>query len=423
MSEAVVIGGGPGAARAAVALAKAGRSVTLLQVGAFADGVAHPEVPIGRGVTTSPPALGEALYGPFRAVDGLGRAVLHKGRVHGLPLARPRLAAFLPPAQVLPAAVAWVRTRGATELKKFIGGGAELRTYQDWVAQRFGAPVYEQLFAAYARKRFGEPGDLSCNVARLAHGLPEGDARWAPAGGPELSLAGVKVHTRVRVSSLATGRVETDQGTFEGDVFLDVPPAVAVTWLDEADATTLVAEASRLGARDAVQVLLRGGDELPFETHALDADVPFYRVVRPGLLPGCERLAGHVCVHFACDADDASSDGEWIARSVDGLGRAGVKVSPSDGARVQRVAWQHPIWVGPHLARMRRWMIGLEELGLTPVGRAGLHAPLSLAAELAWLEGVIAEDRPSLRELARQLVEPPVLDPEERARLTRFVER
>lgn len=423
MSEAVVIGGGPGALRAAVALRRTGRAVTLVQVGAYAAGHAFPEVPIGRGVTPPPPPLGEALHGPFRAVDGLERAVMHKGKVHRLPLGRPTVAGFLPPAQLLPAAVAWARTRGAVELKKFIGGGSEQRTYHDWIAQRFGEPVYEQLFAAYARKRFGEPGDLSCNVARLFHGAPDEDARHAPARGPALAAEGIAVRTGVTVRAVRTGEVETDQGTFSGDVFLDVPPAAAVGWLEEGPARTLRADAAALDARDAVQVLLRGGDELPFETHALDADVPFYRLVRPGLLPGCEALAGTVCAHFSCAHDDATPESEWITRAVDGLGRAGVRGVEAAGARVQRVAWHHPVWTGPHLARMRRWVLGLEDLDIVPVGRAGLHAPLSLAAELAWLEGVVADDRPGLRELARTFVEPPPMDPVERARITRFVAR
>jgi hypothetical protein len=72
---------------------------------------------------------------------------------------------------------------------------------------------------------------------------------------------------------------------------------------------------------------------------------------------------------------------------------------------------------------MRRYALALEDLEIRPVGRAGLHAPLDLAAELAYLEALLGDDAPSLRELARAYVEPPVLDPAERPHLTRFIER
>ena len=54
MADAVVIGGGPGAVHAAAALQQAGRRVVLLQEGADAGQVSHPEVPVGRGIGEAP---------------------------------------------------------------------------------------------------------------------------------------------------------------------------------------------------------------------------------------------------------------------------------------------------------------------------------------------------------------------------------
>lgn len=422
-TEAVVIGGGPGGLRAAVALRRAGRSVVLLQIGPHAGGNAHPDVPVGRGLTTAPGRLAEALYGEFRDVPGLERAVERHGRVVRLPLSRPQLAALLPKRQVLPAAAAWARARGAVELKKVVGGGSEQRTYRDWVVQRFGEPVYERLFAPYAARRFGDPAALSCNVARLFHGVPAPDVLQAPGAGPALPSTDVDVRLGVTVTGVADGRVTTDRGVFEGDVFVDAPPSVVVGWLPAATATSLRSDAEALVARDAVQVLVRGGEELPFETHVLDEDVPFYRMVRPGLLPGCEGLTGTVCAHFAVDPEDRSPDEAWVSRAVEGLKRAGVRDADGAGARVQRIPWQHPVWTGTHLSRMRRYALALEELDVVPVGRGGLHGQVDLAAELAWLDGALAEDAEPARERMRRLVEPPVTDPSVRARLTHFVER
>jgi hypothetical protein len=409
--RAVVIGVGPGGRRAAAALAAAGRSVVLVELAS----VAHPEVPVGRGVAEARPAL-DALFDGFREVDGLTRAVAVQGRVQTLPLPRAQVARMFPPAALPGAGVEWVRTRASVELKKIIGGGQELRTYADWAVQRFGAPAFERLFAPYCTKRFGDPREVSCNAARLAHGIPGEGALYAPARA-EVSLDGVDVRAGLTVTSLAEGRVETSGGVFEGDVFVDVPPAQVVAWI--ASAGALATDVATLAARDAVQVTVRGGDELPFETHVLDGDVPFWRLSRFGLVH--DDLAGTVTAHFSVEAD--APDADWAGDTVAGLERCGVRGVDAGGARVQRVRAQIPRWTGNHLVRMRRYLLAMEELEVTPVGAAGLHAPLDLAQELAWLDAVTGEERPPLREAARRFVEPPVLDPPGRARLTRFVER
>ncbi len=423
--DAVVVGGGPGGLRAAVALAKAGRRVTLLQEGPYVGGCAHPDIPVGRGVSPAPGPLAERLYGAFRPVEGLDRGVLLGGKVRRLPLGRAELARLVEPTRLPGAALAWGRTRGAVELRKVIGGGVEQRTYEDWVVQRFGEPVFQRFYAAYCEARFGDPGEVSCNVARLYHGIVRDGPLLAPAAGPALSTVGVDVRTNVAVRSLTTGQVETDDGLFTGDVFVDVAPRRVVEWLGDAATPELAHDVGFLGARSAIQVLVRGPQDLPFETHVLGG-AQFYRIVRPGLLPGCGDLAEHLCVHFAVPDGDPlllASEDELVSRTLEQLGGVGIGGVSAEGARVQVLRAHHPTWTGTHLVRMRRYVLALEDLDVVPVGRVGLHAPLDLAAECAWLEAALAPERPALRALLRDHVEPPVLDPVDRAHLSRFVER
>lgn len=424
-TDAVVVGGGPGGLRAAVALAKAGRNVTLLQEGPDPGGCAHPDVPIGRGVTYAPGPLAETVHGAFRPVDVLDRGILLDGHVRRLPLSRPEIARLVPPTRLPSAALAWGRTRGTIELRKVIGGGAELRTYRDWVVQRFGEPVYERLYAHYCEARFGVPTEVSCNVARVVHGLVRDEPLFAPTHGPALAAVGVDVRTNVAVRGLTTGQVETDDGLFTGDVYVDVPPRRVVEWLGAAASAELRNDVSLLEARTLVQVLVRGPQDLPFETHVLGG-APFFRIVRCGLLPGCGGLTEHLCVQYALPVGDGLlhlSDDELAHRTVEALEAIGVRGASAVGARVQVLRDHHPTWVGPHLVRMRRYLLAVDELDILPVGRAGLHAPLDVATEFAWLAGILEAERPSLRALFRDLAEPPVLDPVDRAHLTRFVER
>jgi hypothetical protein len=422
--EAVVIGGGPGGLRAALALAGAGRRVTLLQEGPWPGGHAHPDIPIGRGLSLDPGAAGSA-WGAFQATSDLARGVWVKGRTWNLPLSRADVARLLPVGRLPNAASAWARTRGAVELRKVIGGGSEQRTYRDWIVQRFGEPVFELLFEAYCEARFGPPDEVSCNVARRVHAVPDTEPLVAPTAGPSLSTSGIDVRTAVVVKGVSSGRVDTEDGAFEGDVFVDVAPARVVDWLGHAASVELRNDVAFLHARDALEVLVRCPQELPYETHVLGG-APFYRVTRPGRLPGCGALDGHLCVHYALPMGDpllVASDEEVAARTVAALEAVGIRGASAEGARVQRVRDHHPSWTGTHLVRMRRYLLALEDLEITPVGRAGLHAPLDLTGEAAWIAAALSENPPTLRARARALVEPPVLDPTERTHLTRLIER
>ena len=420
MAEAVVVGGGIGALRAAAALHAAGRSVVLLQEGGALGGLAHPDIPVGLGTThwERPPA-------GLRAAPALTAGLCVGGAVHALPLSRFVLPALFPAGTVPGAAAAWGRSRLELELARLIGGGKEIRTYRDWLRQRYGAPVVERLFVPYCERRFGSPDGVTANVARAVHGPALDGHACSPSEGQvaELSglLSGIDLRVGVRLLGLAPGKVSLEGAEVEGDVFVDLPPARVVALFGAAAPEGLAEEVSWLRMRHALEVTLTGGAKLPFVTHVVEGAGQAFRFVRHALLPGNGPLQGHVSVQLSVEADDplwAASDAVVAAAALVSLDEVAPGGSTA-GARVQRVADHHPVWVTTTAARMRRYTLALAEAKLTPVGRAGTFSPLSGQAEADYLAAVAGGAEP-FRDLLRRFVEPPVLEPDGQAHLTAF---
>lgn len=417
---AVVVGGGPGAVRAAASLRDAGRTVVLLQDGVFAGGISDPSLPVDRAVGRA--AAGASVFGELRAVPELDRAVIRGGKRVQLPIPPAQVLGLLPMRERPRAAAALGRTRGKRELQALIGGGREVRSYADWVSQRYGAPVLESLHGPYCRKRFGDPEEITGNVARFAHSGAATEPLVAPAQGPgaafAAALSGVEVRLATALRSIGPGRVETGEGAVEGDVFVDLPPARVVELLGPAAPAGLAATVARLRFRHLVQVHLQGGGDLPFETHVIDADVPFYRLTRPGRLPGC---ADDLVAHYALEAGDplwTGGDAELVRVTVESLGRIGLT---GTGGRVLRIENYHPVWVTAHATAMRTLALALDELGMAPVGRSGLFTPLEWESEIGWLASLGGEE--GIRPRMRRWVDPPVTADDQPAPLVRFIER
>jgi hypothetical protein len=424
--DLVVVSVSPSGRRAAKAAASAGRRVVLvLPPGGVDDPL--PEVPVDNGLLTggdpTATALLTALVGPVQAYEP-ARAVLRQGRLRALPLARRDVMALLPAATLPPAATAWARARAASELARLLGGGVEQRSYRDWVVQRFGEPVYTALFARYGERRFGPPAEVVCGVARVHHGLPRAEYAASQAFSAGRVEGGYEV-VRAELTGITNGGLDTAAGRFEGPIWADLPPAQVIALLGAAASEEARVDASHLVARHAVEVVLRGGQDLPFETHLLDADGPFYRVVRPGLLPAggpSDRLVVHANV---ADADSrwSGTDGALVSEAVHDLEKVGVTGVSADSAVVRRLRWHAPVWRPAHLTRLRNHVLGLDDHGVTPIGRVGLTAWFDAGGEASLLAGLLAEEPVSARELVRLHVEPPVLDGAERARLTTFITR
>jgi hypothetical protein len=392
-ASAIVIGDGPSALRAAATLRALGRTVTWLREG---DGAEWP-MPVGIGATEG-------------AVEGLGamasvapgRALLHDGRISALPLT-PRDAASLLPRDRLPrVAAGWARARGRRELAELVGGGHETRTYAQWVSQRFGAPTLDALYAPYCRARFGEPTEISANVARAVHGRAAG-AMSAPAAGWRKWIAGmsegIAIETRVEVRRIERGAVETGGGRIEGEVFVDAEPRRVCHWMGTAGGD-LAAAVAQLRTRERVQVMVRGGGELPFDTHVIGR--PYYRLTRPGMLPGNGEWDGMVVAHLAIETP--MDDAELVRVVLDGLGR--LALGSSEG-EVMRVHAGVAAWVHLHARHMRAYVMGMVAAGVVPVGVVGLHSPLDWGAELGWVRAMAAGE--PVRDAMRRWVEAPVV--------------
>ncbi len=419
MADAVVVGGGLGAVRAAAALRASGRSVVLVQEGGRLAGLTDPGLPVGTGFErfANPPA-------GWRAVAGLTTGLYVGGRVHALPLSRTILPKLFPVAQMASAAGAWGRSKASGELARLIGGGKEVRTYQDWLTQALGAPVFERMFLPYCERRFGDPAGITANVARGVHGPVAGGGRACPAHGRAAELrslvGGIEV-VYAAVAGLEAGVVRTEVGDVEGEVFVDLPPARVVSLLGAAAPAGLASEVSWLRFRHALEVSLEGGASLPWITHVVDGPGQAYRFVRHGLFPGNGWLQGRVSVQMSVEGNDplwSGPEADVVASALCALS----EVTPgatAEGARVQRVADHNPVWVTTTAARMRRYILALSELKITPVGRAGTYAPLSGDREVAYLNTVIGGGV-SVSEALRVHVQPPVVIDEPSAHLTDF---
>ncbi len=420
LADAVVVGGGIGAVRAAAALRAAGRSVVLVQEGADVAGLAHPDIPVGTGFECF-----ESVPADWRAIRGMTTGLCVGGAVRALPLSRGVLPTLLPTLQVVSALAEWGRTRVSSELARLIGGGHEQRSYRDWVVQHYGEPLFARLFEPYCERRFGEASGVSANVARAVHGASAGGVFASPSGGRARELAllleGVEVVCGADVVGLAAGVVRLSSADVEGEVYVDLPPARVVGLLGDAAPSGLASEVGWLRFRHALEVTFSGGAALPWVTHVVDGPGQAFRLVRHGLFPGNGALQGTVSVQMAVEEGDPlwkADDGRVVEAARMALGDVAADVS-TVGARVQRVANHHPVWVTTTAARMRQLALALGELNITPVGRAGTYAPLSGAGERAYLDDVIHR-RVSIREALRQHVEPAVVVDEPRAHLTDF---
>lgn len=415
--DAVLVSAGSGGGRIARAIAATGRRVALVvPPGSPAvDTLAHPP---GPGLLLDPGPSGEAVFGPLLPFTPT-HAVQVKGRTHATPASRIGFARMIPGRRHGPAVAAWAAARVRFEVARLVGGGSEQRSYRDWLVGRFGQPAYDALFAAYVGRRFGPAEEVICGLGRLHQ---EVEAAWAaPAQGwgavPARLAEGVE-RVEATVTKVARDRVETSAGPIEAPVYLDAAPSVIAGWLG-ADAPPPVRDAAeRLRARTRVQVVLRGGDSLPLMTHLLDGEAPWWRVLRPGLLPQGE--AGVVLVDASLDAGDPllSLDDAALARAAaEALAAVGLPGFTAADRPARRLPDHDAVWRHTHLTRLRNWILALDELGLTPLGRLGLAARVDPGTEVHLARAVLDEEGPGLRELVRQLVEPPVLDAPGRTRL------
>lgn len=437
--ERLVIGNGPAALRAATTLALGGHKVTLLQGGETEAGLAHPEIPEGTGrlrVAHEARRLVEQVIGPLTDAAPPRRAVLSGGRTAALPLQPWQVAMLMPGKAVGPAAAQFTRTRTRNALSALIGSGAEERTYQDWVRRRMGDVAYHHLYRSYAERRWGAPGDLlGGSIARVHHGLVESASPSVPGRGSAAALleaetnltrAGGTVRLGVEVTGLRVdnGRVVAVRTT-DGEIAVDAPvwiarsPRIVTRWLGDAATSGMTVDVAELEVRTALDVVVRGDvTRLPDELHVLDEGAPFYRVVRP---PGTTDVA---VLHSSLAEGAAAPPARLVLdRFLTASRQLGVGDFAPDGAIVRTLPEQDPVWLQVSLSRMRRVLLAWQQLGIVGVGRAGSFRLMDPAEEIA-LAGLYRDVvDPDQREIQRAHFDPPVLQRDLGAHITRFIER
>jgi len=381
----------------------------------------------------------EAAYGgaPELGHEARERGLWLDGQVVALPLERARLARALPPEDAARLIGHQARILARRLARRIVGGGSEERSYRDWVVQRFGEPAYELLHSPYARRRWGDPERLSASVARLHHGEDRTARRVALGTAP---AAGWRTLVRragrreggqtVEALEIAGGRVQavrTDQGRQEvsGRVFwAGALPHLGTLLGDALDDGTRW-DLARLGCRHRVQVACEVGEaaaSLPAELHIVRGEAPFFRLTRPGLLPGAGELSGVVVAHLC----RAPGDGLWeqsdaeLGETVSGaLAQLGLPSGVE--ARVQRLTDYDPCWVGPWHPVLVRAAEALSPLGIHLAGRSAAYEWVDAGRELLHVAALAAGDAVPARELARTLLDPPVVGSGQRPSMARFV--
>lgn len=405
----VVIGSGTGALVTAASLRRCGK--TVIRVGAPFP---YPERLSGAGWCPESAPVG------FDGAPTPGRAVLLRGSLRRLPLSVGERARLLPAIQLGGAGLALGRARVSSAVAAFVGGGREERTYRDWVRYRFGEPLYDGVFAPYARARFGDPEQVICGVARVVHGEPIGGGGCRPVPG---IYGPASDDLDAVVTGLCAGSVSTEAGVLEGQVVVDLSPeevlrALVVASGDPPDAA-LALDAGRLDARHGMEVFVTGSlPEGVDEVHVVGTpDAPFFRAVRH---PG-----GEVALHLATEAGSGTwteDDGALARRLVAAAGELGLPGLLAGAGVVRRLPRHHPVWTTGHLTRLRTWTEALVDRGIEPVGRLGLVAPMTAAAVSGYAEDRLVHGA-SLRDCIRHHVEPPPRDSAARPRLADFLAR
>jgi len=435
----VVIGNGPDGLRAAASRSMDGEPVLLLQEAQTAHGRTAPTIPEGTGRMALSPEQRvdvEAVIGPLVDAPDVRRAILARGQLRSLPLSKIAVAQLFEANALPEVSRRWLERRVRNALTPLTGEGREERSYRDWVVRRLGEPVFAHLYSDYAAARFGAPaGDLSCSVARVVHGDAAASARagLVAGGGPAESLdaaiarieqSGGEIRTGVDIRGLElkAGRVvgvKTGDGAIklDGALWIARPPAQLAAWLGDALDPRLHHDARALQTADAVQIALRGGPpDLPDEVHLVGERASFYRVVT--------TYGGQRCAVFHATVPSGEPlDAGLPARVAADAARLGLHGFEEAGAVVERLVDHVPVWTERCHARLRRLVLAWEGFGIVTVGRQGTYTPMDIGQEVVWALTMGATDQPDQREGLRVLLEPPVLQPDLRASVSRFVAR
>jgi protoporphyrinogen oxidase len=175
----VILGGGVAGLAAGYYLSRGGWPVTVVERNAALGGLCGSFQSHGFTLDHGPHKLYSVVPGILDEIRGLlgDRLLEHKkknrirllGRYLDYPLSLGNLLPLLGPARSARLGAGYAAAMAGGVL-----GGPEPATYEDYILQRFGRGVYELVFEPLARKVWGDPRQLSADLARAR--IPSGGA-------------------------------------------------------------------------------------------------------------------------------------------------------------------------------------------------------------------------------------------------------
>jgi protoporphyrinogen oxidase len=420
----VVLGGGVAGLAAGYYLTRAGFPVTVVERGPVVGGLCGSFQSHGFTLDHGPHKLYSVVPGildEIRALLGDGliehtkrNRVRLLGRFMEYPLSIGNLLPLLGPVRAAGLGLSYASAAAGGLL-----GGAEPRTYEEYVVRRFGRGVYELVFEPLARKVWGDPTLLSADLAQAR--IPSGGAAelvlrllklkettqnedapffYYPRGGfgmfparlaEEIVRGGGTILTSTTPVSLERdgARVRAVEVQREGQtvrvecetLVSSVPLQTLSGLLFPGDAAA-AAEAQQLRLRDLALVFLVLRQERLSPDHWIffpEQRYPFNRMFEqksmdPGLGPA-DRTA--VCCDLTCDAGDevwSAPDDELVRRCLAALVETGLTTPDLfEGGFVRRFRSFYPMYTVDYRERLGRVYERVRAAdNLVPTGRLGM---------------------------------------------------
>jgi len=420
----VVLGGGVAGLAAAYYLARDGWPVTVVEKSAALGGLCGSFQSHGFTLDHGPHKLYSVVPGILDEIRArLGdRLIEHQkrnrirllGRYLDYPLRLGNLLPLLGPARAARLGLGYAAALMGGVLRR-----RDPASYEEYILQRFGRGVYELVFEPLAWKVWGDPRQLSVDLARaripstgaaelvlrllkLKENTEDVDAPffYYPRGGfgafperlaAEVRRAGGRILTSAVPKALerANGTVRAvhveAEGTTEripcATLVSSIPMTALARLLRPGDAG-VAAEVARLRLRDLALVYLIFDQDRLVDDHWIffpERRYPFNRLFEqksmdPGLGP---PGATAVCCDLTCDEGDpvwSAPDDELVRRCLDAIVEAGL-TSPDKlrAGFVRRFRSFYPMYTVDYRERLGRVYVRLKEAdNLVLTGRVGM---------------------------------------------------
>ena len=416
-ADLVVLGAGPAGLAAAWRAARAGLSTTVLEradaVGGMAASFTVDGIRVDHGSHRLHPSTAPEILDDLRSLLGDDLQLRRRngrlrvaGRWVSFPLRPAELLRTLPPTMI-------ARMAGEAVLEP-LRRGTPATSYADALRRGLGDTLYESLYAPFAVKLWGLPGDridaeqarrrvsadtpwkLAARVLRRRDGVGRvfhypcrGFGQIADALADAATAAGADLRLGVAVDRLAAGadgvsvRTADGQTVTAGHLFTTVPLPALARLTDPAPPPAAMVSAGALRFRSMVLVYVVHHGPRPwsrYDAHYLpDPDTPITRISEPTNYRDCPEDPADRTV-LCCEIPCAAGDQWWNADDagladlvVDTAARLGLPPVRVGGVHVRRLRVVYPVYeigYAEHLRGLDAWAAGLPNV--TTFGRLGL---------------------------------------------------